>query len=53
MGHTVYSFPYNEYTVILKEYIGPLDFDRTGVELKKYGKVWTTKYTTIFVQRRP
>ena len=28
---TVFSSAYNEYTVISKEYTGPLDFDITGV----------------------
>ena len=28
----VFSSAYNEYTVISKEYIGPLDFDITGVD---------------------
>ena len=28
----VFSSAYNEYTVISKEYTGPLDFDITGVE---------------------
>ena len=28
----LFSSAYNEYTVISKEYTGPLDFDITGVE---------------------
>ena len=50
----LFSSAYNEYTVISKEYKGPLDFDITGVycikiacffhsemyKLKNWGKVW-------------
>ena len=28
----IFSSSYNEYTVISKEYTGPLDFDITGVD---------------------
>ena len=30
----LFSSAYNEYTVISKEYTGPLDFDITGVDCK-------------------
>ena len=32
----LFSFAYNEYTVISKEYTGPLDFDITGVDIYIY-----------------
>ena len=31
----VFSSAYNEYTVISMEYIGPLDFDKTGVDCSR------------------
>ena len=39
----VFSSAYNEYTVISKEYTGPLDFDITGVYCRY------TKRTKVFV----
>ena len=34
----LFSSVYNEYTVISKEYTGPLDFDITGVDCKLSGQ---------------
>ena len=36
----VFSSVYNEYTVISKEYTGPLDFDVTGVDCNSLGRVY-------------
>ena len=33
----LFSSAYNEYTVISKEYTGPLDFDITGVDYTSVG----------------
>ena len=44
----LFSSAYNEYTVISKEYTGPLDFDKTGVDCSyldlPYKKIRTTIY---------
>ena len=38
-----FSSAYNEYTVISKEYTGPLDFDITGVDCSIYSSINTDK----------
>ena len=40
----VFSSAYNEYTVISKEYTGPLDFDITGVDCSVITPI---RYTTV------
>ena len=45
----VFSSAYNEYTVISKEYTGPLDFDITGVYCI-YIYIYMCVYVCLYVQ---
>ena len=54
-----FSSLYNENTVILREYTGPLDFDITGVDcisVNIFPRLWGAKHTvflTSFSVRKP